>query len=65
METREKLLEVRDIIAALLDKPRCHKSLLRAHDLLESAIGDFFSDEDDVAVVSQWFDDEPPPFPAA
>jgi hypothetical protein len=64
MDTKQKLEEVRDILDALLSNPKCHKSILRAHDLLESALGDFFDDEDDVAVIGGWFEDEPP-FPAA
>lgn len=64
METKEKLEEVRDILDALLSNPRCHKSILRAHDLIVSALADFFAEEDDVATLPLWFEDEPT-FPAA
>jgi hypothetical protein len=63
METREKLAEVRDILDALMSSPRCHKSILRARDLIESALGDFFDSEDDTAVLPFCFPDND--FPAA
>jgi hypothetical protein len=63
METKQKLEEVRDILDALLSNPRCHKSVLRAHDQVVSALGDFFSEEDDTATIPLWFEDES--FPAA
>jgi hypothetical protein len=65
MDTKAKLEEVRDILDALLDSPRCSKRLLRARDLLASALGDFFDSEDDVIALGNWFEDDPPPFPAA
>jgi hypothetical protein len=72
MDTKQKLEEVRDILDALLSNPRCSKTLLRAHDLVVSAISDFFDSEDDTAIIPLWFEDESvgelnpePPFPAA
>jgi hypothetical protein len=64
LDTKAKLEEIRDILDALLDTPRASKRLLRARDLIESALSDFFSDPDDVATLGCWLDDEPP-FPAA
>ncbi len=65
METKQKLQEVRDILSAIIAGPRDDWPvvLIRAHRLVESALGDFFSEEDDVATLGQWFEDEP--FPAA
>jgi hypothetical protein len=64
MDTKQKLEEIWNILDALLGSPRCSKRLLRARDLIESALSDFFSDEDDVVALGNWLDDEPP-FPAA
>jgi hypothetical protein len=38
--------------------------LLRARDLIQSAISDFFTDPDDVIALGSWLDDDEP-FPAA
>jgi hypothetical protein len=73
--TLKKLHEVRDIIEAVMSASRTWypATLCRAHRILELAIGDFFSEADDVA----GFPDDPigrervgevlpePPFPAA
>ncbi len=63
METKQKLEEVRDILAAFLDSPRCPATIVRAHRLVDSAIADFFDSEDDVASIPLWFPDND--FPAA
>jgi hypothetical protein len=64
MDAKQKLEEIRDILDALLDTPRASKRLLRARDLIDSALSDFFSDEDDVIGLGCWFDDDGL-FPAA
>jgi hypothetical protein len=67
METREKLADALDVISSIIERGRYPVGLLRAHRLLESAIGDFFSDPSDVAVpfpaddvISELADCEPP-----
>ncbi len=59
METCEKIREALDILDALL-APKNNVLLLRAHRLIESALQDFFADEDDTAVLGQAFPDEEP-----
>jgi hypothetical protein len=51
METKAKLEEVFDILTATLKTGRAPTNLYRAHRLLESALGEFFDNEDDVAVL--------------
>lgn len=63
METREKIAEVCDLLRSLLG-PKTTPRIVRAFDLAPSALGDFFSDEDDTATITTWFEDEMP-FPAA
>lgn len=64
METKAKLEEVFDILTAMLRSGRYSTALYRAHGLLESAIGDFFESEDDVAILpdeTAYIGSEPPP----
>jgi hypothetical protein len=64
MATLQRLQEVRDILeATLAASHRAPATLVRAHRLLELAIGDFFSEADDEAALAE----EPArePFPAA
>jgi hypothetical protein len=58
METLEKLREALDILDALLASQRCPATIIRAHRLFESALSDFFQDEDDTATIPLWFEDE-------
>lgn len=53
METKAKLEEVFDILTAMLRTARAPATLSRAHRLLESAIGDFFASEDDIAALPE------------
>jgi hypothetical protein len=53
METKAKLEEVFDILSAMLGKGRPSSLLCRAHRLVESAIRDFFHNEDDVADIPE------------
>ncbi len=61
METKAKLEECFEILTALLRTCRTSQRPLlgRAHRLLESALGDFFSDPDDAAALGQCFPEEP------
>jgi hypothetical protein len=59
METRAKIAEALDILSALL-APKNNVLLLRAHRLLESALQDYFADEDDTAALGPTFPDDEP-----
>ncbi len=73
METKAKLEECFEILTAILRiRPRNYPAMLcRAHRLLESALGDFFDDPEDVAGLADeekvYIGAEPPKprFPAA
>lgn len=70
METKAKLEECFEILTAILRiRPRTYPATLcRAHRLLESALGDFFDDPEDMAALPDdetvYIGAEPPP-PAA
>jgi hypothetical protein len=47
--THQKITEAYEILTAILHTGRFPANMCRAHRLLESALGDFFDDADDVA----------------
>lgn len=51
METKAKLEEVFDLLSAMLRTGHAPAKLYRAHGLLESALSDFFENEDDIAII--------------
>ncbi len=70
METKAKLEECFEILTAILRiRPRNYPAMFcRAHQLLESALGDFFDYPEDVAVLPDdetVYIGEKPPSPAA
>jgi hypothetical protein len=73
METKAKIEEAFEILTEIMRTKRYPAIMCRAHRLLESALGDFFSEDDDVAALGQCFPDHElvgellpePPFPAA
>jgi hypothetical protein len=56
---QEKLREALEILDSMLARKNTPAVLVRAHRLIESALSDFFQDEDDVAALGQCFPDEP------
>jgi hypothetical protein len=57
MNTRNKIAEARDILAAILAGNRDAR-ILRAHSLIESALYDFFANVGDEAALAEDVDDE-------